>query len=343
MTAEPVRVVVAGVPRSCQDARPDGGWLTPAHEAQIRAVSPRVELIHTTRRALEAGPAPAPGAEALLVESCGRGSYGEELTYPAFASLVTPRLRWLQSCSSGIGHILTLDLVPDDVPITNASGIHADALAESAMLAILAHAKRLTTRLDDQRARVWRELRCVELRGKTLCVIGAGAIGGALARRARAFGLRVLGVRRTARPAADFDAVFTQAELGSALAEADFVVVACPLTPQTEGMVGAAALAVVKRGAFLINLARGAILDDDAVLAALRDGRLGGAFLDAFAPEPLPAEHPYWSEPGVIVTPHDSHSSEFIGDNIVTLFCDNLRRHLAGEPLRNVVDRSQGY
>ena len=343
MTTPRYRIVAAGVPRSYQEPFADGRWLNERHVRAITAVSDGLELVHTSRAALEAGDAPEPGADILLVETSGRRRYKDEIPMAGFARLVTPQLRWLQACSSGVGHILDMNLVPDGVEITNAAGAHAAALAESIMAAVLLRAKQLTQRIDNQRARRWEELRCTELRDKTICIIGTGHIGTEAARRARAYGLRTLGVRRHARPSDAFDEVFEHRRLHEALARADFVVVACPLTAETEGMIGPREIAAMRRGAYLINVARGRILQDDAVLAALASGQLGGAFLDAFWPEPLPADHPYWSAPNVTLTPHDSHSSEFIGDNIVDLFCANLRRWLAGEPLLNRIDRGRGY
>jgi len=337
------RVVVAGVPRSYQEPFTDGRWLSDRHVAAIQNVSEHIDLVHTTRAALESGEVPEHGAEVLLVESCGRKRHKDEIPMAAFATLVTPQLRWLQTCSSGVGHILDLDLVPIDVPITNAAGVHAAALAESVIAAILFEAKQLGRRIENQRAQRWEELRCVELRGKTVCIIGTGQIGAAIARRVRPFGLETLGVRRNAGAVDGFDRIFDQHHLVDALATADFVVVACPLTSETEGMIGPHELSAMKRGAYLINIARGRILQDRPMLAALDSGQLGGAFLDALDPEPLPVSHPYWVAPNVTVTPHDSHSSEYIGDNIVELFCNNLRRWLGGEPLRNRIDRNRGY
>ncbi|MCG8432705.1 MAG: D-2-hydroxyacid dehydrogenase, partial [Gammaproteobacteria bacterium] len=232
------RIVVAGVPRSYQEPLANGRWLTDRHVAAIEGVSEAVELIHTSRAALEAGKVPEPGADVLLIETCGRKRYRDELPMAAFAALVTPRLRWLQSCSSGVGHILDLDLLPDEVVITNAAGVHAAALAESVLAAILFSAKQLARRLENQRARRWEELRCFELRNKTVCIIGTGRIGTATARRAGVFGLKTIGVRRRAEPAEKFDRVFDRHHLIDALATADFVVMACPLTAETEGMIG---------------------------------------------------------------------------------------------------------
>jgi phosphoglycerate dehydrogenase-like enzyme len=342
-TSEQLHVVVAGVPRSYQRPFPDGRWLTPEHEAAIRAVGPGIRLTHTCREELERGHIPSPDPDVLLVESCGRKRYGEELPEKAFASLVTPRLRWIQACSSGVGHILELGLLPESIPLTNAGGVHARALGESVMAAVLFHSKRLRERLENQERRLWTELHCTELHGKTMCVLGAGHIGVETARRARAFGIETIGIRRTPRPSEAFDAVEGPARLKEVLARSDFIVVACPLTPETEGMIGQAELRATKRGAYLINVARGRVTDEQAVLRAVRAGQLRGAFLDAFGQEPLPPEHPFWAEPGITVTPHDSHSSELIGDNIVALFTDNLRRFLNGEPLRNLVDPARGY
>jgi phosphoglycerate dehydrogenase-like enzyme len=342
-SAAPVRIVVAGVPRSYQQPHPDGRWLTSAHTARIEAVSPRVELLHTTRAELAAGHVPDPPAELLLVEASGAKPYLDEIPAEALRALVTPRLRWLQSCSSGVGHILNLGLLDERVLLTNAAGVHANALAESVMAGILWHAKRLRARDELQRQQVWQELRCVELRGSTLVVLGTGQIGAAVARLAGAFGLRVVGVRRTPRPTPGCDEVVGPERLHSALAQADYVVIACPLTAETEGMLGPAEFAALRPGAFLLNVSRGKVVQEAALLAALANGPLAGAYLDAHAQEPLPSTHPLWELPNVLVIPHDSHSSPLIGDNIVELFCDNLRRYLAGAPLRNLVDRARGY
>jgi phosphoglycerate dehydrogenase-like enzyme len=343
MSAERVRVVVAGVPRSYQRPGPDGSWLTEKHVAAIRSVSPRVDLLHTTRDELARGVIPAPGAEVLLIEASGDEPYLDEIPREGFGALVTDRLRWVQSCSSGVGHILNLDLLPERVVLTNAAGVHADALAESVMTAILLHAKRIPERMQRQRERTWEELHCGELRGRTVCVIGTGHIGLAVARLAQAFRMRVVGVRRNPAPLQHVDEVAGPGRLHAMLAEADYVVIACPLTEETRGMLGPAELAATKRGAYLINVSRGRVVQEPALLAALGDGSLSGAYLDAHAQEPLPPDHPLWAMANVLVIPHDSHSSPYIGDNIVALFAGNLRRYLAGAPLLNVVDRARGY
>lgn len=342
MAREHVRVVVAGVPRSYQRPFADGRWLTAAHTTRIEGVSSRVELIHVTRAELERGDIPEP-ADVLLIEASGDEPYLDEIPAEAFARLVTPRLRWVQSCSSGVGHILNLDLLGKDVVLTNAAGVHAAALAESVMAGVLSHAKRLPERAERQRERRWEELHCRELRGQTMLIVGTGNIGLATARLANAFRMRLLGVRATPAPIDGFERVGGPDDLPALLAEADYIVIACPLTPTTEGMLGSDAFAATKRGAYLLNVSRGKVVQEPALLTALVDGTLSGAYLDAHAQEPLPLDHPLWDTPGVTIIPHDSHSSPYIGDNIVELFADNLRRWLAGEPLRNVVDRARGY
>ena len=206
-SAASVRVVVAGVPRSYQQPLSDGRWLTDAHVAQIESVSPRVELLHTTRAELAAGYVPSPPADVLLVEASGAEPYLDELPAEAMRALVTPRLRWLQSCSSGVGHILNLGLLDERVLLTNAAGVHANALAESVMAGVLWHAKRLRQRDELQRAAC--------LAGTALCRVtrrDAARAGdrpdrAAVARLAGAFGLRVIGVRRRPRPTPGCDEV----------------------------------------------------------------------------------------------------------------------------------------
>ena len=342
-SARRVRVVVAGVPRSYQRPLPAGRWLTAAHAAQIMGVSPRVELLHTARAELAAGEIPDPPAEVLLIEASGAEPYLDEIPAEALRGLVSPRLRWAQTCSGGVGHILDLGLLDDGVLLTNAAGVHAAALAESVMAGVLSHAKRLDQRQQLQRAHAWQELRCVELREATLLVLGTGHIGTAVARLAGAFGMRVIGVRRVPQPTLGCAVVVGPEGLRGALAEADYVAIACPLTPETTGMFGPQEFAALKPGAYLLNVSRGKVVQEAALLAALASGRLAGAYLDAHAQEPLSPAHPLWDLPNVLVIPHDSHSSPHIGDNIVALFCDNLRRYLADQPLRNVVDRARGY
>jgi len=338
-----VHVVVAGVPRGYQNPDADGRWLRDYHIEQIKAVSPRVRLLHTTRDELDDGVLPMVGAEVLLLEAGDDEWYRNEIPDDGFAKLVSKNLRWMQACSSGVSHILGTNLLDDDVILTNAAGVHADALGESTMAAVLLHAKRLRRRIENQHTRTWEELHCDELRGRMMTVLGTGNIGSAVARLASVFRMRLVGVRRNPQPTEHFETVVGPDELHDVLPETDYLVIACPLTPETHGMIGAPEFAAMKEGSYLINVSRGLVVQQEPLLAALDAGKLSGAFLDAHAEEPLPDDHPFWEAPGVTVIPHDSHSSPYIGDNIVDLFIDNLRRYIAGEPLRNVIDRERGY
>jgi phosphoglycerate dehydrogenase-like enzyme len=337
-------VLVSGVPFGCQDRRPDETWLTPAQVAQIQAVSPRVVLHHVSSIDLNAG-AFVPPPRAFLVETSGVDEGYEELagmvSGPALTRMITPELQFIQSCSAGVEHMIPL--LPPGVTICNASGVHANAIAETVIAAILGRAKMLEQRRDDQASRVWRQLPCQEVVGTTVCILGVGRIGTAVARLARALGMRTLGIRRGGAGAEEFDTVFGVADRLGALTDADYLVVACPLTPQTRGLIGPEELSALKDGAYLVNVARGAIVDEDAMLDALRGGKLSGAFLDAHIQEPLPPDHPLWAMPGVSISPHDSHASQLMGDRHVSLFCANLRRCLSHEQLLNVVEPGRGY
>jgi phosphoglycerate dehydrogenase-like enzyme len=252
--------------------------------------------------------------------------------------------------------------------VTNARGVISRPIAEYVLMMILAVSRRLPQLLELQRERTWQPLEGAELRDVTVGIIGLGSIGRAVGALATAFGCRVVAVRR--RPSDD-DAVpagstgASEAALGSAddrsfgeamlervggpetlpelLGESDFIVLAAPLTPETEEMINAEALAQVKPGAWLINVARGKLIDERALLRALREGPLGGAILDTFRDEPLSPMSSFYDLPNVIVTPHTAWSSGRVLDRSVELFCDNLRRFSTREPLINVVDPAAGY
>ena len=241
--------------------------------------------------------------------------------------------------------------------MTNARGVFSRPIAEYVLMMILVISRRLPELLELQRERTWQPLEARELRDVTVGIVGLGSIGQAVAALAAAFGCRVVGMRRNAGaplaapedgdelPAVPprFDRILGPGELPELLAESDFVVLAAPLTRATEGLVDDAALAAMRPDAWLINVARGGLVDERALLRALREGRIGGAVLDTFRQEPQLPDSPFYDLPNVIVTPQTSWTSGRVVDRSIELFCDNLRRFAAGERLRNVVDAAAGY
>ena len=260
-----------------------------------------------------------------------------------------PHLKWMHTPSAGLDQVLFPALVESDVTLTNSSGVQAVPISEWVILYTLAAAKQLPELLAAQREHHWqRDIKLHELTDQTMLILGYGAIGRAVAQRALPFGMRVIAARSGNKGRdeahAGVDVVYGDA-WRAVLPAADFVVVSLPLTEQTRGIVDEAAFAAMKPSAWFINIARGQIADEDALLRALQEGRIAGAGLDAYGEEPLPASHPLYSLPEskVILTPHISWSSPFIEQRTLDLFLENLRRFKAGEALLNVVDKRQGY
>jgi len=315
---------------------------------RIRAAAPGARIVTLSREGLT--DEPVDDVEVLL-----RGW----LSSDAFDRLLAraPRLNWVHSASAGVERALTPAARGRGLVITNARGVFSRPIAEYVLMMILAVSRRLPGLLELQRERTWQPLEGVELRDVTVGIVGLGSIGRAVGALATAFGCRVVAVRRRAEagsaPPTDeesrsfgevmLDRVGGPELLPELLRESDYVVLAAPLTPETQNMIDAAALGSMKAGAWLVNVARGGLVDERALLSALRDGRIGGAVLDTFRDEPLPPSSPFYDLPNVIVTPHTSWSSGRVLDRSVELFCDNLRRYAAGEPLLNVVDPTAGY
>jgi glyoxylate/hydroxypyruvate reductase A len=259
-----------------------------------------------------------------------------------------PRLRWIQATSAGVGRLIErVGLGDSKVAVTTASGVHARPLAEFAVLAMLMFAKRTLELAADQREHHWERHAGEELRGKTVCVVGLGKVGREVARLARAFDMRVVGTVRelSGRTAGDLgvDRLEGADGLDGLLAEADVVVLATPHTPETHTLLDAPRLASLKRGAILVNIARGDVVDEAALVERLRDGRLRGAALDVFEHEPLPAENPLWDLENVYVSPHSASTVAEESERIADLFCDNLCRYIDGRPLVNLFDRTRRY
>jgi D-2-hydroxyacid dehydrogenase (NADP+) len=262
-----------------------------------------------------------------------------------------PRLRWIQSPSVGVGGMLYPEMIASPVVITTARGIRAHAIAEHVLGVTIALARQLHVALRHQVAHEWVQDRIEEsgavrtLLGRRMAILGLGSIGLEVARIASAFGLRVSAIRRRADvPRSDgVDEILSPERLGDLLGRSDIVVLSAPVTAATRGLIGRRELAQMKAGAFLVNIGRGQLVDDAALVDALTSKRLGGAALDVFTHEPLDPASPYWDLPNVIITPHISGAMEDYWTPLVALFADNLRRFERGAPLLNVVDKSAGY
>ncbi len=265
----------------------------------------------------------------------------EDRPYPREVVMGTPSLEWVSVGGVGVDHLHPWD--PERLTVTNGAGVGCDVMADYVIGAIIALAKRFPQLMRQQQRHDWQWTYVEPLAGKTLAIIGLGHVGQAVARRARVFGLRVVGTRARPRPTEDVDRVYGPNELHDALAEGDFVVVASPLLPETRHMFGPQAFAAMKDGAGFVDVSRGGVVDSAALLDALEKEKLAGAVLDVFETEPMPADSPLWDRPDVLVTPHTCAIFRGWERKTFGWFCDNLERHMAGEPLTNVVDPGRGY
>lgn len=250
-------------------------------------------------------------------------------------------LKWMQVFNAGVDHPVFASVLERGVRLTTSSGTAAEPIAQTAIAGLLMLARNFPRWLAGQRNHQWNPLTLGEfprdLRGQTLLVYGLGPIGVEIARLARLLGVKVIGIRRTATHTGHVDEMHTPDKLDELLPRCDWLVIACPLTNETRGMVNASLIAKLPRGARIINISRGEVADEPALIEALQSGHLGGAYLDVFAQEPLPATSPLWDMPNVIVTPHNSAASAGNDPRINTLFLDNLLRWHAGQALINEV------
>lgn len=255
-----------------------------------------------------------------------------------------PALRWHHAPNAGVNHILTPTYLERDLILTNGAGVHGIPIAEFVIAYILSHAKHLPELHTLQAQRAWkRGFAIQELTDATLLIIGAGGIGQEIAARAKAFNMRVIGSRRHPQELANFDQIVGADEWRSHLPQADYVVVATPLTPETEGLIDEAALRSLPPHAYLINIARGAVVDEPALVKALTQGWIAGAALDTVIGEPISSDNLLWSVPNLFITPHCSGHSPRVKQRSLKLFLDNLQRYQTGQTLRNIVDKQAGY
>lgn len=255
-----------------------------------------------------------------------------------------PLLRWHHAPNAGVNHILTPKYLERNLILTNGAGIHGVPIAEFVITYILAHAKRLAEFYQLHSEHKWqRGLPLDELTEKTLLIIGAGGIGQEIALRAKVFGMKVLGSSIHPRPLANFDQVVGANQWQGLLPQADFIVIATPLTPETKGIINLDVLRLFPAHSYLINIARGAIVDEPALIHALENKWIAGAALDTVTTEPLPEESPLWKLPNLLITPHNSGNSPKTQERTFALFLDNLSRYIHGKPLKNVVNKTAGY
>jgi phosphoglycerate dehydrogenase-like enzyme len=312
--------------------------ISPAHVDALRTRFPRDTFLHAADR--DADLALAPEADVAFALSLSKDAIAR-----------AARLRWLHASGHAVSHFPLADLAARNVIVTNSRGVQGVPIAEHVMGCLLALARRLPDTLRMQREHTWRpnELRDAGapwlVSGKTIGIIGMGTLGQTIAARAKAFGMTVIGMRRD--PSRDrpphVDQVVGPADRDRLLTVADVVVLAAPSTAETERILDAEAIARLKPHAIVVNIARGSLLDEAALSAALTAGKLGGAILDVFETEPLAPESPLWDLPNVILTPHSSGFRQGHFDAVIDLFSENLQRYERGEPLLNLVNLETGY
>ena len=314
-------------------------WRPPVELAEsIRRRWPQLRVLHLTRD------------DQLALEIADADIFAG-IQLPPERLRLAKRLKWVHSTAAGVAQLMYPELRNSGIIVTNASGVHAIPMAEHVVGMMVALARDFPGAMRYQLRRQWAQqeiwdgpARPRELAGSVVLLVGFGAVGRAIAGRLRPFGMTIWAVTRSgnADPALA-TRVFAAAQLDSALPRADFVVLAAPQTPETHHLIGERQLALMKPAAFLINVARGSLVDETALIAALQRRAIAGAGLDVTAEEPLPSSSPLWSLENVLVTPHTSGASERLWEREGELLLDNLERWFSGQPLRNQVDLAKGY
>ncbi len=263
---------------------------------------------------------------------------------------LAPNVRWIQGTSSGIGQFVATMHYATRMPntvFTKASGVHAQPLAEFCLLVMLMFRKSLPRMVREQSRKHWERYAGTDLKGRTAVIVGLGAVGREVGRVCKALNMRVIGVGRTHLPTGSFSLALDEfvhvKDLRTVLPQAEHLVLAAPHTAETEDLIGPNELALMPRGAILINIGRGRLVNEPALATALSAGHLGGAGLDVFVEEPLPKDSPFWDMPNVLVSPHSGSTSDRENKRITDLFCENLTRFLEGQPLINLLDLNRLY
>lgn len=336
-------------------------YLEPQHVNRIRQIDDRLNLIYEpqllrppryaadhTGSPIERTPEQEAEWQRLLAEADILFDFDQ--THREDLPDLAPQVRWIQATSAGIGQFVKrmgYDARMPDTVFTTASGVHAEPLAEFCVMAMLIFSKGLLRMLHNQERRHWERYAGTDLVDRTLVIVGLGTIGRKVARMGRALGMTVVGIKRHTDgvdPASlNVHELYPPPELLSVLHRAEFLVLITPHTTETEKLIGTRELAALPQGAVLINIARGPVVDEAALIEALRAGDLGGAALDVFEEEPLPPESPLWDLPNVLVSPHSGSTSDRENGRLTNLFCENLRRYLRGEGLLNLLDTKRLY
>jgi len=308
--------------------------LSPSERAELAALAPKVRVLDGLTR-----------EEALDVAAEVQGIDGHFATDEFLRR--ASNLVWVQAMSASVERYMAQDLIVknDRIVLTNMRSVYSATVAEHVFALLLALTRNIRPHLaataEPQKETA---IRLATLQGRRMLIVGLGAVGTEVARRAHGFGMHVMAVRRTSAPGPDYvERVGGPQDLLEMLPQADVVVICVPLTPETRRLFSRRTIAAMKRGSYLINVARGAVVESDALVDALRSGQISGAGLDVTEPDPLPPDHPLWSLPSVVITPHVAGSSELADERSWALLRENLRRFGAGEPLLNVVDKHLGY
>lgn len=306
-----------------------GGDVDDARRQELAAIAPKAKFRYFAK---------TPELEAAVDDAV---IVAGSLSEPALVR--APKLKWIHSWAAGPDKQLFPEMVASPVVLTCSKGNGAIPLAEHAMMLMLMLNRSAMRWIESHRAHKWERFTHGELNGLTCGIVGAGYSGADLAIKAKAFHMRVIGLRRQDVPTPNFDRMYDRAQIRDFLAESDFVVVTAPLTPETEGMIGEAEFKAMKKTAYYVCFSRGGLADDAALYRALKEGWIAGAGLDAHLVEPLPSDSPFWDLPNVIVTPHNGATTKATAVRGYRIFADNLRRYVNGQPLVNIVDKQHGY
>jgi phosphoglycerate dehydrogenase-like enzyme len=348
---EPSSPLVVYVPMPMLHAALDLDRLASIHPG-VEVITTPFEIDHELRTAMEQDPYSdelrirAPALSAEQRDAFGRAEIVFTLDVPMDLPPIAPRLRWVQCIGSGVGQYVAARLPEGDIVLTNGAGIASAPIAEWVLARTLQVVKRLPEHDAAAREHRWAMALGGHLSGRTVAIVGLGAIGREVARRFRAFGVHLVGVRRSWTPGAtdpDVDELFGPDALADVLARSDVVVLCAPGTDENDSLFDDETFATMRPGAIFVNVARGSLVDEAALARTLARGHLAAAAIDVARHEPLPPDDPLWSVPNLFISPHSSASGERYAERAFDLFCDNLARYVAGTELRNVVDLTGGY